>query len=95
MCRIINSEIVLQSYFKKYPKRYVISYKRLREIRCNAEPALRNVYIDITYSSLRAVKYEYPDSIIIENECVRIIGPKFRRVAIPDMVVFRELEAFL
>lgn len=95
MCRIIDSEIILQSYFKKHPKRNKITYKRLREIRCKAEPTLANVYIDITYSSLRAVKYVYPDSVIIESECVRIIGPKFRRVAIPDMIIFRELEAFL
>lgn len=95
MCRIINSEIVLQSYFKKYPKRNKISYQRLREIRYNAEPAIRNVYIDITYSSLRAVKCEYPDSIIIESQCVRIIGSKFRRATIPDMVTFHELEVYL
>ena len=95
MCRIISSEIVLQSYFKKHPKRNMISYKRLREIRYNAEPAIRNVYIDITYSSLRAVKCEYPDSIIIESQCVRIIGPKFRRAIISDMTAFHELEIYL
>jgi|GEM_PF-2992446 len=95
MCRIINSEIVLQSYFKKYPRRKKISYQRLKEIRNSAEPAIRNVYIDITYSSLRAVKYEYPNSISIESQCVRIIDPNFRRVAILDMVTFHELEAYL
>lgn len=95
MCRIINSEIVLQSYFKKYPRRKKISYQRLKEIRNSAEPAIGNVYIDITYSSLRAVKYEYPNSISIESQCVRIIDPNFRRVAILDMVTFHELEAYL
>lgn len=95
MCRIINSEIVLQAYFKKYPRRKKISYQRLKEIRNSAEPAIRNVYIDITYSSLRAVKYEYPNSISIESQCVRIIDPNFRRVAILDMVTFHELEAYL
>lgn len=95
MCRIINSEIVLQSYFKKYPRRKKISYQRLKEIRNSAEPAIRNVYIDITYSSLREVKYEYPNSISIESQCVRIIDPNFRRVAILDMVTFHELEAYL
>ena len=68
MCRIIDSEIVLKSYFKKYPKRNMITYQRLKEIRINAEPAIRNVYIDITYSSIRAVKYTYPDSIRIESQ---------------------------
>lgn len=95
MCRIINSEIVLQSYFKKYPQRKMISYQRLREIRNNAEPAIGNVYIDITYSSLRAVKYVYPDSIIIDRQCIRITGSKFRRAAISDMVAFHALEAYL
>lgn len=95
MCRIINSEIVLQSYFKKYPRRKTISYQRLKEIRNSAEPAIRNVYIDITYSSLRAVKYEYPNSISIESQCVRIIDPNFRRIALLDMVTFHELETYL
>lgn len=95
MCRIINSEIVLQSYFKKYPRRKTISYQRLKEIRNSAEPAIRNVYIDITYSSLRAVKYEYPNSISIESQCVRIIDPNFRHIALLDMVTFHELETYL
>lgn len=95
MCRIIDSEIVLKSYFKKYPKRNMITYQRLKEIRINAEPAIRNVYIDITYSSIRAVKYTYPDSIRIESQCVRIVGPNFRKAKMADMAVYHELEAYL
>lgn len=95
MCRIIDSEIVLKSYFKKYPARNIITYQKLKEIRFKAEPAIRNVYIDITYSSIRAVKYTYPDSIRIENQCVRIVGPNFKRAKITDMATFHELEAYL
>ena len=95
MCRIIDSEIVLKLYFKKYPSRRVITYQHLREIRYKAEPAIKNVYIDITYSSIRAVKYVYPDSISIESQCVRIIGPKFRHAKITDMAAYHELEAYL
>ena len=95
MCRIIDSEIVLKSYFKKYPSRKVITYQKLKEIRFRAEPAIRNVYIDITYSSIRAVKYTYPNSISIESQCVRIIGPGFRRAKLVDMATFHELEAYL
>ena len=95
MCRIIDSEIVLKSYFKKYPSRKVITYQKLKEIRFKAEPAIRNVYIDITYSSIRSVKYTYPNSISIESQCIRIIGPGFRRAKLADMAVFHELEAYL
>lgn len=73
----------------------MITYQRLKEIRFKAEPAIRNVYIDISYSSIRAVKYTYPNSIRIENRCVRIIDSSFRRAKIADMSVFRELEAYL
>lgn len=95
MCRIIDSEIVLKSYFKKYPKRNMITYQKLREIRFRAEPAIHNVYIDITYASIRAVKYTYPDSISIESQCVRIVGPDFRKAEFTDLALFNELEAYL
>lgn len=95
MCRIIDSEIVLKSYFKKYPSRKMITYQKLKEIRFKAEPAIRNVYIDITYSSIRAVKYTYPNSISIESRCVRVIGPEFRHAKLADMAIFHELEEFL
>lgn len=95
MCRIIDSEIVLKSYFKKYPSRTIITYQKLKDIRFRAEPAIRNVYIDITYSSIRAVKYTYPNSISIESQCVRIIGSGFRQTRLADMETFQELEAYL
>lgn len=95
MCRVIDSEIILKSYFKKYKYRNVITYQRLKEIRANAEPHIPNVYIDITYSSIRAVKYTYPESIRIENQCVRIVDPSFKKAKITDMAAFHELEAYL
>lgn len=95
MYRIIDSEIVLKSYFKKHPKRNMITYQRLKEIRLKAEPELRNVYIDITYSSIRAVKYIYPDSISVESQCVRVIGPALRKVGVSDMATYNELNRFL
>lgn len=95
MCRIIDSEIVLKSYFKKYPARKMITYQKMKEIRFRAEPAIHNVYIDITYSSIRAVKYTYPDSIRIESQCVRIVGSSFKKAKITDMATFHELEAYL
>ena len=95
MCKVIDSETVLKSYFKKYPKRSIITYQHLKEIRSKAEPAIRNTYIDITYSSLRSAKSSYPDSIQMESQKVRVINPVFKREAIADMSVYHELEAYL
>lgn len=95
MCKVIDSEIVLKSYFNKYPRRNMITYKRLKEIRFNAEPKMDNVYIDITYSSLRAVKLAYPHSIGIDNTSVRIIGRGFRSSKIAETTAYKELIHFL
>lgn len=73
----------------------MITYQKLKEIRSKAEPAIHNVYIDITYSSIRAVKYTYPNSISIESRCVRIIGRGFKQTQLADMATFYELEAYL
>lgn len=95
MCRIIKSEVILSSYFKKYPKRKKITYQNLKEIRFKAEPALSNVYLDVTYSSIRSVKDFYPESIKIENQCIRIVGSAFRRAQLVDTITFNELIKFL
>lgn len=94
MCRIIDSETVLKSYFKKYPRRSVITYQRLKEIRSKAEPAIDNTYIDITYSSLRTVKSTYPDHVTIESQQVRI-DPEFKHEEFTDMSAYMALEAYL
>lgn len=73
----------------------MITYQKLKEIRSRAEPAMRNVYIDISYSSIREVKYTYPNNISIDSLCVRIIGSGFKRAKIADMATYHELEAYL
>lgn len=95
MCKIVSSEIILKSYFTKYPQRKKITYQKLKEIRLKAEPVIHNIYIDITYSSIRALKYTYPDSISIENDGVRIVGQSFKEATITDKAIFNELESYL
>ena len=95
MYKVIDSEIVLKSYFTKYPNRKKITYQQLKEIRFKAEPAIPNVYIDISYSSIRAVKYTYPNSIRVESQGVRVIGSGFKQSKMADMATFHELEVYL
>lgn len=95
MCNIIDSEVVLKSYFNKYPSRKMVLYSRLKEIRCNAEPHIHNVYIDISYSSLRAVKLAYPESIGMDNTRVRIIGKGFKTSKIAQTTTYLKLEPYL
>lgn len=94
MCKIIDSEMILKFYFKKYPGRKVIKYQKLKEIRYKAEPVM-NVYIDITYSSLRDVKYAYPDSVSIESDRIRIIGSTLTQLPITEISLYEQLKSFL
>ena len=95
MCRVIDSETVLRSYFNKYQYRNKITYKRLNEIRSNAEPKMDNVYIDITYSSLRDVMSLYPKSIGMDNTSIRIIGRGFRSSQIAQTSAYQALSPYL
>ena len=95
MCKVIDSEIILKSYFKKYPRRSVITYKQLKQIRLNAEPQLANTYLDVTYSSLRSVVMSNPDSIVLESKGVRVTQKSFKELEIPNSSAVLALSGLL
>jgi hypothetical protein len=67
MCTIINSEDVLMRSFNALEEKK-LSFKQLNEIRERIENEIENVYVDVTFSSLRKVVIKYQDYLGINQE---------------------------
>lgn len=79
MVKVIDSEVVIKAYFKKYQDRSDLKYVELKHIRYSAEPKI-NAYIDVTYPSLRRVQIMHQDAIRMDNVKITLIGESIRQI---------------
>lgn len=63
MCKTINAESILKSYFRKYRYRKVIEYSRLNDYRQTIEQNA-DIYVDVSYSSFKSVEIKYGSRVI-------------------------------
>ena len=94
MCKVIDSEVILRAYFKKHPKKSRITYYELKQIRKQAEPQIDDVYLDITYSSIKDLILSYPDTIEAYQEGI-IIKKGFRSSKSFDKDTYQLLLSYL
>lgn len=94
MVKVIDSEVVIKAYFKKYRAKTQLKYADLKSIRYNAEPQL-DAYIDITYTSLRRVQILHRGAISMDNVQITITGDSLRKVSECEQNDVKLLESYL
>ena len=94
MVKVIDSEVVIKAYFKKYRTKTQLKYAELKNIRYNAEPKL-GAYIDITYASLKRVQVLHRGAIAMDDVQITIIGDSLRKVSECEKRDVKLLESYL
>lgn len=94
MVKVIDSEVVIKAYFKKYREKNHLKYAELKRIRYTAEPHV-NAYIDVTYTSLRRVQIVHHDKIRMDNVQITIVGDSLRHVNASEKPLADLLDRYL
>ena len=94
MGNIIDSDIVIRSYFKKHKDRKQIRYAELKRIRYTAEPQL-GVYIDVTYTSLRRVQLAHHGAVQMDKIQVTLVKEELRQIRESEEPVYDKIERYL
>lgn len=94
MGSIIDSDIIIRSYFKKHQDKVHIRYAELKRIRYKAEPQL-GVYIDVTYTSLRRVQLAHHGAVQMDKIQITIVKDELRQIQQSEESVYAKLEQYL
>jgi hypothetical protein len=78
MCKKLDAEAIVISCFNisKEPDLY---FKTLNEIRSQIEKDDNDVYVDVTYSSIRKTVMKFHESLEIDDLKLHLINPSFTK----------------